>query len=238
MLMLANPCPSVTNAMADSLAAIERETAPDPEYSVIWLHGLGADGSDFVPIVPELRLPPRPGVRFIFPHAPMIPVTCNAGYVMRAWYDIRYFDAVDAHADVAGILASREAIRRLIERETGRGVPTGNIVLAGFSQGGAMAYTAGLTHPQRLAGIVALSAYLPAPSLIAGEFSAANRDVPIFAGHGTEDDVVPFELGLLARGTVAQYTDSMEWHSYGMPHSVCPEEIEAVGEWLGARLAR
>jgi phospholipase/carboxylesterase len=220
--------------MEELLQAIEIETAAKPQFAVIWLHGLGADGSDFVPVVPMLGLPSTLGVRFVFPHAPMIPVTCNAGYVMRAWYDILDFDSIERHVDEAGVRNARDAIRRLIARENQRGVPSRRIVLAGFSQGGAMAYTAGLTHAEPLAAIIALSAYIPAPALLAAEFSEANRGVAVFAAHGSEDEVVPIELGVAARESLRPYTERVQWSTYPMPHSICEEEIEAIGRWLGA----
>lgn len=223
--------------MNDNLPAIEVETAKHPDFSVIWLHGLGADGGDFAGITPELGLPESAAVRFIFPHAPMIPVTCNGGYVMRAWYDILSIDGIDRVTDEAGIRASVAAIRGLIARENARGVATERIVLAGFSQGGAMAYTAGLTHPEALAGIIALSAYMPAQGLVDKERSAANRKTPIFAAHGSLDEVVPAQLGLAARDALRADGYALEWHSYPIPHAVCIEEIEAVGAWLAARLA-
>jgi phospholipase/carboxylesterase len=223
--------------MSEILPAIEIETAANPAFSVIWLHGLGADGNDFVSIVPELGLPADRAVRFIFPHAPRIPVTVNNGYVMRAWYDIEGLDEDSSRrADEAGILASSAAIRRLIERENTRGVPTGRIVLAGFSQGGAMAYTAGLSYPETLAGIIALSAYIPAPKLLTENLNAANRQTPIFAAHGSADDVLPLQLGELAHTTLQQLGYSIEWHTYPMPHSVCLPEIIAIGRWLSALL--
>ncbi len=224
--------------MSEYLPAIELETAPSPTCAVIWMHGLGADGNDFVSIIPELGLPNTQGVRFIFPHAPMMPVTCNGGYVMRAWYDIISLDDSIRRVDEDGILVSCEAIRRLIERENARGVPTERIVLAGFSQGAAMAYTVGLTHPDTLAGIVALSGYLPSPTLIADNLSAANRNTPIFAAHGDFDDVLPLPLGAQARDTLQQLGYKIEWHTYPMPHSVCPQEITALGNWLAANLLR
>ncbi|MDW3682700.1 alpha/beta hydrolase [Cupriavidus sp. CV2] len=223
--------------MSALLPAIEIETAPSPTWSVIWMHGLGADGSDFVPVVPELGLARAPGVRFVFPNAPAIPVTCNGGYVMPAWYDIHSLDDARRHTDEAGIRVSRDAVRALIARENQRGVPSHRVVLAGFSQGGAVAYTTALTHPEALGGIVALSTYIPAPALLAAEFSEANRATPIFAGHGTEDDVVSVQLGLLARDTLEKLGCKVDWHTYRMSHSVCMEEIKAIGAWLNARFA-
>lgn len=218
--------------MSHCLSAIECETAPAPRFSVIWLHGLGADGNDFVPVVPELRLPPLPGVRFIFPHAPTMPVTCNGGYVMRAWYDIKGVDGINRSVDEAGIIASREEIRCLIARENERGIPCSRIILVGFSQGGAMAYTTGLTHAEKLAGVAALSAYIPAPGLLLDERTQVNCETPVFAAHGTEDPVVPFELGEAARDILLQQGYNVTWHAYRMPHAVCIEEIAAIGEWL------
>ncbi|WP_454766223.1 alpha/beta hydrolase [Cupriavidus campinensis] len=218
------------------LPAIEIETAPNPTHSVIWMHGLGADGSDFVPVVPELGLPGTLAVRFIFPHAPSIPVTCNAGYVMPAWYDIYALDEAGRRADEAGIRASREAIRALIARENARGVTSDRIVLAGFSQGGAIAYTTALTHPEALAGVVALSTYMPSTGLIAGEATPANAATPVFAAHGTDDDVVPLALGTRARDFLIARGQPVAWHTYRMPHSVCLEEIADIGGWLRERI--
>jgi len=218
--------------MSELLSAIEVETAAHPEFSVIWLHGLGADGSDFVPVVPELGLWRAPGIRFVFPHAPMIPVTCNGGYVMRAWYDIKVIDGINREVDEDGIRTSCAAVRQLVARENARGVPTDHIVLAGFSQGGAIAYTAGLTHPEPLAGIMALSAYVPAPGLLVTENAAVNRHTPVFAAHGTDDDVVPLQLGEQAATLLQAQGVPLEWHTYPMPHSVCPEEVAAIGQWL------
>lgn len=221
--------------MNELLPAIELETAPNPRFSVIWLHGLGADGNDFAPIVPELGLAPNLPIRFIFPHAPMIPVTCNNGYVMRAWYDIRFFDKIERHADESGVVASRTAIRALIQRENERGIDTKHIFLAGFSQGGAIAYAAGLTHPDQLAGIIALSTYIPSPELLQREFVTLRCDTPIFAAHGSMDPVVPIQLGELARKTVQSLGCEVQWQTYPMQHSVCMEEIAAIGAWLRAR---
>ena len=219
------------------LPAIEIETAARPTFSVIWMHGLGADGSDFEAVVPELGLEGGPGVRFIFPHAPRIPVTCNGGYVMPAWYDIVSLDANSRTVDEVGIIASRQAIRRLIARENQRGVPCAKIFLAGFSQGGAVAYTTALTHPEPLAGLVALSTYIPTPKLLEDEASRANRAVPIFAAHGSDDDVVSLELGIRARDFLARRGYQVEWHEYPMAHSVCLEEIQDIGRWLRDRMA-
>ena len=222
--------------MNDLLPAIEIETAAMPRYSVIWMHGLGADGSDFEPVVPELGLEGGPGVRFIFPHAPQIPVTCNGGYVMPAWYDIVTLDANTREVDEAGVIASRQAIRRLIERENRRGVPCARIFVAGFSQGGAVAYTTALTHAESLAGVIALSTYIPTPLLVETEATAANRAVPIFAAHGSYDDVVAPELGIRARDFLSRLGYGLEWHEYPMAHSVCIEEVREIGRWLRDRM--
>jgi len=221
----------------DLLPAIEVETAAMPRFSVIWMHGLGADGSDFEPVVPELGLDDGPGVRFIFPHAPQIAVTCNGGYVMPAWYDIVSLDSSSRSVDEAGIVASRQAIRRLIERENQRGIPCSHIFLAGFSQGGAVAYTTALTHPEPLAGVVALSTYIPTPQLLEVEATAANKALPIFAAHGSDDDVVSPELGLLARDFLMRRGYRVDWHEYPMPHSICLEEVHAIGRWLRTGMA-
>lgn len=221
--------------MPKALSVIELQTRDTCDWSVIWLHGLGADGSDFVPVVPELGLDPEVGVRFVFPNAPSIPVTCNGGYVMPAWYDIISLDKGSREVDAAGIVRSRERIRALIEREQGRGVPSHRVFLAGFSQGGAVAYTTGLTHPSPLAGIIALSTYLPVASLVAEEAAAANRRIPIFAAHGREDDIVPLDLGLRARDFLAANGYGCDWHEYPLPHSVCLEEIQDIGAWLNRR---
>ena len=217
--------------MADQLEAIEIETAASPGASIIWMHGLGADGHDFVDVVPELRLPARPGVRFVFPHAPMRPVTINGGYVMRAWYDIRDDDGV-RREDPAGVRASQRAIEALIAREKERGVPAAAIVLAGFSQGGAMALHTALRHTERLAGVMALSCSLPLSDTLAGEAAPANRDVSIFMAHGTHDPMIPMARALRAREVLTGLGYRLEWHEYPMPHSVCVEEIAHIGAWL------
>ena len=211
---------------------IEIETGPNPQWSVIWMHGLGADGSDFVPIVPELGLPDQPALRFIFPHAPFRPVTCNGGYVMRAWYDIISLAPGTRQIDEAGLLESRAFVRHLIEREAARGVPSERIILAGFSQGGAVAYLSGLTHPAPLAGIIALTTYIPSAGLIGEELAEANRQTPIFAAHGTHDDVVSLALGEEALAVLQALGLDPEWRTYGMPHSVCMDEVADIGDWL------
>ena len=217
--------------MADQLEAIEIETAASPGASIIWMHGLGADGHDFVDVVPELGLPARPGVRFVFPHAPMRPVTINGGYVMRAWYDIRDDDGV-RREDPAGVRASQRAIEALIAREKERGVPAAAIVLAGFSQGGAMALHTALRHTERLAGVMALSCSLPLSDTLAGEAAPANRDVSIFMAHGTHDPMIPMARALRAREVLTGLGYRLEWHEYPMPHSVCVEELAHIGAWL------
>ena len=219
------------------LPAIEIETAAAPLFSVIWMHGLGADGSDFEPVVPELGLDDSPGIRFVFPHAPAIPVTCNGGYVMPAWYDIISLDSSNRIVDEAGIIRSRQAIRDLMARENRRGVPSSRIFLAGFSQGGAIAYSTALTHAESLAGVIALSTYIPDQKLIADEATDGNKALPIFAAHGSEDDVVAIELGIRARNFLSGRGYLVEWHEYPMSHSICIDEVVAVGQWLKARMA-
>jgi phospholipase/carboxylesterase len=222
--------------MTALLTTIDVETAPNPEFAVILMHGLGADANDFVPLVPELRVGDLRGVRFVFPNAAEMPVTGNNGYVMRAWYDILSFEGVNRRVDEAGLKVSCERIRELIARENERGIPTSKIFLAGFSQGGAMTYTAGLTHPEKLAGLIVLSGYVPSPGLIDASFSEANRDTPIFAAHGTQDPVLSIELAIQGRDFALAHGCTLEWHTYPMPHSVCAEEVEALRAWLGARL--
>ena len=217
------------------LEAIEIETTASPGASIIWMHGLGADGHDFVDIVPELRLPARPGVRFVFPHAPMRPVTINGGYVMRAWYDIRDDGGV-RREDPAGVRASQRAIEALIRREKERGVPAASIVIAGFSQGGAMALHTSLRHGERLAGVMALSCSLPLADTLSAEAAPVNRDVPIFMAHGTHDPMIPMARALRARETLSGLGYRVEWHEYPMPHSVCAEEVRDISTWLGGVL--
>lgn len=216
---------------ADQLDCVEIETGPNPDASVVWLHGLGADGNDFVPIVNELGLARDARVRFVFPHAPMMPVTINGGYVMRAWYDVS-FDGIEKRHDEAGIRRSQRAVEALLAREKARGVAAGRIVLAGFSQGGAMTLHTGLRHAEALAGLMVLSSYLPLAQTLAAERSAANAGVPIFMAHGEDDPVISIDL---AERSVAQLRElgyAVEWHDYPMEHSVCLEEIAHVGAWL------
>ncbi|HXD37197.1 MAG TPA: dienelactone hydrolase family protein [Rhodanobacter sp.] len=218
------------------LPAVEHETAANPRFSIIWLHGLGADGHDFAPIVPELVDPAWPALRFVFPHAPVQPVTINNGMSMRSWYDIVGFDLL-ARQDEAGVRASIAAVEALIAREDERGVPGERIVLAGFSQGGAIALAAGLCHAQKLAGIVALSTYLPIAEVVARERHAANAATPIFQGHGSADPVVAMQRGIDSRDRLQALGYAVDWHTYPMAHAVCAEEIADLRRWLGARLA-
>jgi phospholipase/carboxylesterase len=213
------------------LDCIEIETGEVPELAVIWLHGLGADGRDFEPIVAELDL--RLPVRFVFPHAPVRPVTINGGMAMRAWYDILGFDR-RAREDEGGIRASAAAVTKLIDRELERGIPADRVVLAGFSQGGAIALHTALREPRTLGGVMALSTYLPLAGSLAAERSVANARLPIFMAHGTADNVLPLSLGETARRTLEGLGYDVDWHAYGMAHSVCLEEISAIAEWLVA----
>ena len=217
------------------LETIEQETGPYPRRSVIWLHGLGADGHDFAPIVPQLLRADWPPIRFVFPHAPVRPVTINAGMRMRAWYDINGFDLAQRQ-DEAGIRASMAQVEALIEREAQRGVAARDVILAGFSQGGAIALAAGLRHAQALAGIIALSTYLPIAQIVAAERNAAGASVPVFMAHGAFDPVVPQRLGELSRDHLHGFGHPLEWHSYPMAHQVCPQEIADLSEWLGSRV--
>lgn len=215
-----------------ALETVEIETGDAPRAAVIWMHGLGADGHDFEPIVPEIELPATLPVRFVFPHAPMRPVTINAGHVMRAWYDVQD-DRGERREDAEGIQDSGGRIEALIARERERGIPARHIVLAGFSQGGVMALHTGLRHPERLAGILALSCFLALPETLAAEASSANRDVPIFLAHGTRDPLIPLARGRRSREALQALGYAVEWHEYPMAHAVCPEEIADVAAWLG-----
>ena len=215
--------------MAGLLDAIEIEPRGGAEAAVIWLHGLGADGHDFEPIVPELGLPASPRIRFVFPHAPVQPVTINGGFEMRAWYDIYN----DRRHDEAGIRASQARVEALIARERARGVPGRRLALAGFSQGGAIALQTGLRHPERLAGILALSTYLPLPETVAAEGHPANLDVPILMMHGTQDPLILLERASFSRRTLEELGYQVEWRQYPMQHAVCAEQIGEIGAWLG-----
>ena len=215
--------------MTELLETIELETGKNPTTSVIWLHGLGADGHDFEAIVPELDLPADP-IRFVFPHAPMQPVTINAGMVMRAWYDVS--DAAIRIEDEAGVRASQARLEALIAREKDRGTSANRLLLAGFSQGGAIALHTGLRHRERLAGIMALSCYLPVADTLAAEAHAANRDVPVFMAHGTQDPVVVLARGENSRDALAAMGHPVQWHTYPMPHSVHPREVADISAFL------
>jgi phospholipase/carboxylesterase len=214
---------------------VEIETGPDPVGSIIWLHGLGADGHDFEPIVPELQLPATLPLRFVFPHAPVRPVTINGGMSMRAWYDIFSLDR-GGPVDEDGIRASGEILNALIQRETERGIPAHRIVAAGFSQGGAIAMHAALRYPESLAGLMALSTYLPLPENLDAEVisnaTAANRDIPIFMAHGSFDPVLPMQMGSDSARLLRAKDFEVEWHDYPMAHAVCAEEILHIRDWL------
>jgi len=216
------------------LEAIELETGRNPTAAIIWLHGLGADGNDFVPIVRELDLKGLEPIRFIFPHAPMQPVTINNGYVMRAWYDVGFGDLEgrSRRPDENGVRASQAEIAKLIGREVTRGIANRRVVLAGFSQGGAIALQTGLRHPQPLAGIMALSTYLPCADSLPQEAAPANAGVPVFMAHGTEDPVLPYAMGDNSRQILERLGYGVEWHEYAMAHSVCLEEVRDIAAWL------
>jgi len=211
------------------------DTAPDPDAVIIWLHGLGADGHDFEPIVPQLGLNSQSRIRFIFPHAPAIPVTINDGYVMPAWYDIRQTDLGIKH-DAAGIAQSARSIQMLIEQEQMRGIPASRIILAGFSQGAAMALHIGLAQGEALGGVIALSGYLLLPGQLETHICREALATPIFLAHGTNDPVVPFALGEAAHERLEKLVMTVDWHSYPMAHQVCPQEITAIGSWLNKLL--
>ena len=215
------------------LPAVEVETAPNPTHAVLWLHGLGADGHDFVPIVDELRLPDALSIRFVFPHAPMRPVSINRGMVMRAWHDYDMIDPnVGVQENLESLRSSQRAIEALIDRERERGINPKNLVLAGYSQGGALALHTGLRHPERLAGIMALSCYLPAPRTLATEAHKANLATSIFMAHGRLDNIVPFVLAATSKQQLLESGYTVEWHEYPMAHTVCREEMDDMSQWL------
>jgi phospholipase/carboxylesterase len=218
--------------MSDTpLQTIELEPGGEPRATVIVLHGLGADGTDFLPMADELKLGAVGPVRFVFPRAPVRPVTINGGYAMRAWYDILGADIVQRE-DTAGLRESMHLVRQVIEREVGRGVPARRIVLAGFSQGCALTLGAGLRHPERLAGLAGLSGYVPLADTTAAERHPANRETPVFLAHGRSDGVVPLVRGIAGRDLLQSLGQPVEWHDYPMEHSVCMEEVQALNGWL------
>lgn len=219
-----------------TLECVEIETAAQPRHAVIWLHGLGADAHDFEPLVPQLVQAGWPPLRFVFPNAPVRPISLNGGLPMRAWYDIAGFDLAQKQ-DETGIRASIGEVEKLIAREVERGVPASNIVLTGFSQGGAIALAAGVRHAQTLAAIVALSTYLPLAATAERERAAANAATPVFMGHGMFDPVVPQVLGERSRDALRALGQPVDWHSYPMAHQVCPQEVADLAEFFGAHCA-
>ncbi len=222
------------------LETVELETAPDPRWAVVWLHGLGADGHDFAPIVPEVVQRGWPGIRFVFPHAPVRPVTINNGMRMRAWYDIRdlgFEGTVGDRADAAGVEDSVAHVEALIARENERGIPASRVLLAGFSQGGAIALSAALKRKEPLAGIVALSTYLPLASQTEGGATESAAVQPVFMAHGTQDPVVPFAAGQRSAERLRAMGFNVEWHAYPMQHQVCGEPIRDLAQWVGRRFA-
>ncbi|WP_394781752.1 alpha/beta hydrolase [Undibacterium sp.] len=222
--------------MSTLLDTIELESSPSPSAAIIWMHGLGADANDFVPIAKELDLSGCPGIRFVFPNAPTMPVTINNGYVMRSWYDILGTDLA-RREDEAGLRVSQASVEQLIEREISRGIPAERIILAGFSQGCAMTLQTGLRYPQKLGGLLCLSGYLPLRDLVAAERSAANQDTPIFQAHGRGDQMIQIQRAEQSRDLLAAMGYKIEWHEYMMQHSVCQEEIDDIGPWLRRVLA-
>ena len=222
--------------MSDLLQNIEIESAPNPTASVIWLHGLGADGNDFVPMVRELDLQGLPGIRFVFPHAKQMPVTINGGYMMRAWYDISVAD-LTRREDEGGLRDSQRDVEALIAREKARGIPASRIILAGFSQGCAMTLQTALRHPEKLAGMLCLSGYLPLGEKVAHERTEESIDTPIFMAHGRQDPVVPFLRAEQSRDILKDLGYTIEWHDYPMQHSLCFEEVQDISAWMKKVLA-
>ncbi|MCB1564645.1 MAG: alpha/beta fold hydrolase [Rhodanobacteraceae bacterium] len=216
------------------LPAVETETGPNPQWSVIWLHGLGADGHDFEPIVPQLLERGWPAIRFVFPHAPVRPVTINGGMAMRAWYDILGTE-IAMRQDEKGVRESIAQLEALIARENQRGIPDERIILAGFSQGGAIVMAAALRHGKHLGGLMALSTYLPMAEQSSDEQSEASKGLATFMAHGSLDPVVPQALGLMSREKLVALGLDVEWHSYAMPHSVSAQEIADIAAWMGQR---
>lgn len=216
---------------APMLQTVELETGRNPATTILWFHGLGADGHDFEPIAPEIVGPGDPPVRFVFPHAPRRPITLNGGYEMRGWYDVIAIDR-ESPQDEKGIRESDAEVHALIRRENERGIPTGSILLAGFSQGGALALFSGLRHPEKLGGIIALSCYLPLVDSFDAERQAANQHTPLFMAHGVQDPIVSFALAEESRRLLEARGYPLEWRTYSMPHSVCQEEIAHIAAWL------
>lgn len=222
---------SELNQTGRLLENIEIETAPNPTVAIIWMHGLGADGNDFVPLVRELDLTGLPAIRFVFPHSDSMPVTINNGYVMRSWYDIAHTD-LGRREDEAGLRKSQAQIEALIAREKARGIGAQRIILAGFSQGCAMTLQTGLRHPETLAGMLCLSGYLPIHQTVAAERSAASLATPIFMAHGRSDGVVPIDRAITSRELLQSLGYRIEWHDYPMQHALCQQEVDDIGAWL------
>ncbi|MCA1247246.1 alpha/beta hydrolase [Massilia sp. MS-15] len=218
------------------LQNIEIETAPNPQVAVIWLHGLGADGNDFVPLVNELDLSGLPGIRFVFPHAKTMPITINGGYVMRAWYDISGAE-LTRREDEGGLRASQRDVEALIAREKARGIPASRIILAGFSQGCAMTLQTGMRHPEKLAGMLCLSGYLPLAGAVASERTEESLATPVFMAHGTHDNVVPFARARESKEALLALGYKVEWHEYPMQHALCLEEVRDISAWIRKVLA-
>jgi phospholipase/carboxylesterase len=218
------------------LQTVEHETAPNPQWTVLWLHGLGADGHDFAPIVPELVRRDWPALRFVFPHAPQRAVTINGGARMRAWYDIRDFDLAN-RADAQGVEESIVQVEALIAREAERGVPASRLLLAGFSQGGAITLAAGLRRREPLAGLIGLSTYLPMHDRAAQLLATQATAQPVFMAHGLQDPVVPYAAGELSAARLRELGFAVDWHRYPMPHSVCAEEVRDLGDWMSRRFS-
>ena len=225
----------MTNAI-DLLETVEQETGPNPQWAVIWLHGLGADGHDFAPIVPELVRPGWPALRFVFPHAPVRPVTINNGMRMRAWYDIVGMD-FPTRADSHGVNQSVTQANALIEREQARGIPAHRILLAGFSQGGAIALAAGVRRTTPLAGLIALSTYLPDAQAATAEKADAATSQPVFMAHGGSDPVIPMMYAEQSADLLKTFGFNVEWHRYPMAHQVCAEELSDLGNWMAQRFS-
>lgn len=216
------------------LDSVINETGTDPQWAVLWLHGLGADGNDFAPIVPELLRPRWPAIRFVFPHAPVQPITINNGVPMRAWYDIVSMD-FRSRADAAGVAASVQALDTLIDQQVAAGIPAERILLAGFSQGGAVILSAVLRRSRPIGGLIALSTYLPDPETAAAQRDPDGIRPPVFMAHGVQDPVIPQAIAAHTAQTLKDLGFPLEWHAYPMAHQVCAEELEALGDWLDAR---